>query len=92
MVEVFKTGVTDPAVADLLREHIHRTFPRYRANFDLEDCDRILRVEHPGGQVRTEAVIGLLSDLGTHAVVLPDEVPAEMQLTVHGPQSTASWV
>jgi hypothetical protein len=76
MIEVFKTGVTDLIQANLLRDQIHRTFPRYRANFDLEDCDRILRVEHRGGVVRAEAVIDLLKDWNVYAAVLPDEVNA----------------
>ena len=92
MVEVFKTGVTDPNLANLLRDRIHKSFPRYQANFDLEDCDRILRVEHNRGPVRADAVIAFLRDLGIHASVLTDEMPMEMQSTVHGPQSTASWV
>jgi hypothetical protein len=75
MIEVFKTGVTDPTQADRLRGQIHRAFPRYRANFDLEDCDRILRVEHPGGEVRAAAIIHLLYDLGVQATILPDEAP-----------------
>jgi len=77
MIEVFKTGVTDPAQADLLRDQIHRVFPRYRANFDLEDCDHILRVEHRGGAVRAAAVIELLKDWNVYAAVLPDEVVSE---------------
>ncbi len=45
MVEVFKTNVEDSSHADLLIEQIHKTYTHYTANFDLEDCDKILRVE-----------------------------------------------
>jgi len=75
MIEVFKTDVKDHLLATAVRERIHRTFPRYRANFDLEDCDHILRVEHPGGMVQAGAVIDLLNHWGIRAEVLPDEVP-----------------
>ncbi len=51
---------------------IVRELPGTRANFDLEDCDRILRVcreEHP---VDAAAVIALLRQYGHHAQVLED--------------------
>jgi hypothetical protein len=81
MIEVFKTAVTSPLLADLLSDQIHRVFPGYKANFDLEDCDRILRVEHPRGEVQAAAIIHLLESRGIAASVLPDEI-------VHSPRST----
>jgi hypothetical protein len=75
MIEVFKTDVTDAVFAKLLLNQIHRNFPAYKANFDLEDCDRILRVEHGGGPVRAAAVIDLLKDWGIWAAVLSDDIP-----------------
>ena len=75
MIEVFKTSITDHTLAAAVRERIHRAFPRYKANFDLEDCDHILRVEHPGGMVRAGAIIDLLHNWDIHAEVLSDEVP-----------------
>lgn len=44
MIEVFKTDVRNERDVNLLIALIHKTFGEYRANFDLEDCDRILRV------------------------------------------------
>jgi hypothetical protein len=45
MIEVFKTNVEETVQAkrilDILLEH----FPDNKINFDLHDCDRILRVE-----------------------------------------------
>jgi hypothetical protein len=72
MVEVFKTDVQDPMQADWLLEQIHQNAGDYRANFDLEDCDRILRVKCPTGSVQSSLVIALLKDLGCRAEVLPD--------------------
>ena len=43
-VEVFKTNVSDARQARVLLLHLHQTFPTYKATFDLDDCDRILRV------------------------------------------------
>lgn len=45
MIEVFKTNVrhkeTSMGIISILQEH----FPGSRVNFDLEDCDKILRIE-----------------------------------------------
>lgn len=73
MIEVFKTNVTDCDQASILVERIHQFFPGYTANFDLEDCDRILRVCAKTGLVNASLVVNLLKDCGTTAEVLPDE-------------------
>ena len=72
MIEVFKTNVCHPDHANMLIEQIHRTFMEYKANFDLEDCDRILRVKSATGQVQPSLLIGLLRDHGFHAEILPE--------------------
>src|SRR6185436_12317587 len=43
-VEVFKTNVADPERAKWLVDQIERNFTNCKVNFDLDDCDRILRV------------------------------------------------
>lgn len=75
MVEVFRTNVENLSEAILLIGQIHSTFCDYTANFDLEDCDRILRVEHINGSIRSQAIIDLIRDFGFHAEVLPDDNP-----------------
>ena len=75
MVEVFKTNVKDRLVACILIEAIHRQFNHYKANFDLHDRDRILRVESSEGPVQNELVLNLLMCQGIDAEVLPDELP-----------------
>jgi len=75
MVEVFITDVKDHGKAQLLLERIHAAFTGYEANFDLEDCDRILRVLSITGCVESRPIIGLLKELGCHAQVLPDIIP-----------------
>lgn len=47
MVEVFKTNIEDESIADSLAVEIQALFPGSTVNFDLEDCDRILRVAGP---------------------------------------------
>ncbi|MEQ9100759.1 MAG: hypothetical protein RIF36_22385 [Imperialibacter sp.] len=79
MVEVFKTTVDNHVQAFKLSEAIHRAFPGCRANFDLDDCDRILRVESHGSRVNACAVIHLIISHGCFAEVLKDEVnPADV--------------
>jgi len=73
MIEVFKTNVNDPGQAAMLIERIHKTFHTYSANFDLQDCDRILRVKCSKGVVASSCLINLLNQLGFVAEVLPDE-------------------
>ncbi len=72
MVEVFKTDVRDRRHAYQLVEQIHETFGDYTANFDLHDCDRILRVKCTTGFVQASQLVELLKDYGCHAEVLPD--------------------
>lgn len=45
MVEVFKTNVTDKDHATKLVEILYRKLPGCKINFDLDDCDNVLRVE-----------------------------------------------
>ena len=76
MVEVFRTNVKEKFHADQLLEQIHKSFPAYKANFDLEDCDKILRIKSESGMVQPMPVILLLSESGFHAEPLPDELPS----------------
>lgn len=45
MVEVFKTNVYDKWSAEELVELLCHQYPGCAINFDLEDCDKILRIE-----------------------------------------------
>jgi hypothetical protein len=67
MVEVFKTNVQEHAQAAVLSASLARELP-CRINFDLEDCDRILRIE--GDVICQETVIRLLRDNGYECEVL----------------------
>jgi len=78
MVEVFKTTVTDTYYAKLLLRKIHARFPGYQANFDLSDCDRILRIEAAAG-IEVHHIILIVQRFGYHAEVLADEVIVRKQ-------------
>jgi len=77
MIEVFKTNVNEEAQAKRLLRQIHITFQDYQANFDLEDCDRILRVKSLSGEVDPYFIIGILRKSGWNAEILPDEPPSD---------------
>jgi hypothetical protein len=73
MVEVFKTDVSEAEHARILLHEINLKFTGYEVNFDLQDCDRILRVKSNTGIVDSSALIDLLKGYGYNAEVLPDE-------------------
>ena len=72
MIEVFKTNVTIDQDAQMLLDQIHASYPQYKANFDLEDCDHILRVECKSGYVESSYLINVLDSFGFYAEPLPD--------------------
>ena len=73
MIEVFKTNVTTEIDALLIVQGIQRLLPGHVDNFDLEDCDHILRVQCQG-KLLAKAVIRTVHAAGFHAEILPDEV------------------
>lgn len=62
MVEVFKTNVHESAEANDLVRLLIQHFPGSRVNFDLEDCDRVLRIE--GGNIAAAKVMMLVNANG----------------------------
>ncbi len=45
MIEVFKTNINSKKIADKIRSCLEEAFPEHDINFDLDDSDKILRVE-----------------------------------------------
>ena len=62
MIEVFKTNVHDFSEAQKVVALLNRHFPGSRINFDLDDCDKVLRVE--GNNFITEKVMKLVAEKG----------------------------
>jgi hypothetical protein len=81
MIEVFKTNVKHRDHANVLIEQIHESFSDYTANFDLEDCDKILRVKCSTGEIEPAQLIRLLREFGFNAEVLEDNLPSISQET-----------
>lgn len=72
MIEVFKTNVNNRTDAARLIDAIHKLCADHKATFDLEDCDKILRIKSTR-DVYADDIIELVKDFGFSAEVLPDE-------------------
>ncbi|QNJ98744.1 hypothetical protein [Constantimarinum furrinae] len=74
MVEVFKTDINSLEKANRLLELLAVHFPEVSFNFDLEDCDRILRAEYNASTFSAYGITDLFMKQGQKAEVL-QEVP-----------------
>lgn len=70
MVEVFKTNIQEAFQSKIVTAILEAHFPEYKVNFDLDDCDRILRIE--ADEVNQNSVKTVLSERGYICEVLPD--------------------
>ena len=61
-VEVFKTNVQSPVVAAMLVALLQKRIINSHVNFDLDDCDKVLRIE--GTNVSQQLVIEILKKRG----------------------------
>lgn len=59
MIYVFKTSVNTKGEVECLKPHLNVMIPNDKWNFDLDDCDKILRIESEENIVWK--VIGLLN-------------------------------
>ena len=59
-VEVFKTNVLSKRAAKIILNEIGMHQPAYKCNFDLDDCDKVLRIEHENGNIDAELVFNVL--------------------------------
>ncbi|HEX5025044.1 MAG TPA: hypothetical protein VFV68_07215 [Agriterribacter sp.] len=72
LIEVFKTNVQQKLEAERLKNALLDYFPSYRINFDLHDCDKILRVESHSGSIDNERIMEAVGDFGYVIEELPD--------------------
>ncbi len=62
MTEVFKTNVQKKVQSKMLLRILLEAFPLFKINFDLSDCDKILRVE--GDNVEAFRIMTLVEEYG----------------------------
>ena len=67
-VLVFKTNIAECESADALNKLISSIYPTALINFDLNDCDRILRVE--GNDINASVIIKTLQESGFECIEL----------------------
>lgn len=82
MVEVFKTNVLNREHADIIISEIKHVYPESMINFDLDDCDKILRIKSDADVIDSSAVIELLKYFGFDAQILPDDEQNEDKLMI----------
>ncbi|HYF03170.1 MAG TPA: hypothetical protein VEC36_07330 [Patescibacteria group bacterium] len=78
MIEIFKTNVETEGEAAFLKSFLSELFPAARITFDLDDCDRILRIEageEPADLLRTTEI---LFNNGFFCEVLEDAIPLQI--------------
>ena len=68
IIEVFRTNVACDSQAHWLLAQLRQTPNLRRITFDLEDCDKVLRIE--GTNVEPDNIIGLLSAAGFSCTLL----------------------
>jgi len=68
MVEVFKTNVRSIRKAKLIIQKLAEEFPNHKINFDLSDCDRILRVQ--GNNILERKIISIVTSLHYNCEIL----------------------
>lgn len=62
MVEAFKTSVEELKASKQIIQVLLEQFPSHKVNFDLDDCDKILRVH--GKNISAKKVIELVNENG----------------------------
>jgi hypothetical protein len=68
VIEIFKTSINSQQAAALVKHVLSDKYPDAKINFDLEDCDRILRIENK--VICVEEVTALVNTLGHLCEVL----------------------
>lgn len=72
MIEIFKTNIQEQSQADKVFHSLMVLLPDSKINFDLDDSDKILRIENEiidSGEIRS-----VVQDLGFLCKVIPDKV------------------
>jgi len=71
-IEVFKTNVKGRRTASFLVNEMKEVFPGHKVSIDLDDSDKVLRVESSKGEIKASAIINLLEKRNFRCEVLND--------------------
>ncbi|MFA6149808.1 MAG: hypothetical protein WC716_00720 [Chitinophagaceae bacterium] len=73
MIEIFATNVASAEDSLWLKSELLQQFPDSKISFDLEDCDRILRIERfNAAHIATDEVIRCLQQNGFECKIFID--------------------
>jgi hypothetical protein len=81
MIEVFKTNISTPSEAATIVQLLLQEFPTFEIHFDLQDCDRVLRIAQC--TARAEDIIRLVQNQGFWCEVMDDQVMKKSK-SMHG--------
>jgi hypothetical protein len=70
VVEVFKTNINHEWQVQFIIPALQKLLPEARITFDLDDCDKILRIEGEVTLMDIHQIIQVISVSGYHAEVL----------------------
>jgi hypothetical protein len=70
-IEIFKTSICKNHQAVAIIKCLQQYFPHYQINFDLEDCDRILRIETQRNDINNKTIEGIVIARGYSCSHLP---------------------
>jgi hypothetical protein len=83
MVEILKTNISQASEAKMIQELVYLHFPAVRISLDLEDCDKVLRIQTEDAGICISKIIRLLRVMGYKADILTDELPSIVQMMLH---------
>ncbi|NHN25954.1 hypothetical protein FIA58_009735 [Flavobacterium jejuense] len=72
MVEVYKTNINSKKKAKQVISVLQKILPTAKINFDLEDCDNILRIETSMNAIDATTITKLIDEQGFYMEALPD--------------------
>ncbi|GIZ08162.1 hypothetical protein [Flavobacterium sp. UMI-01] len=75
MIEIYRTNIIKEEDAQQMLRQLRQFFPHYKIDFDLEDCDHILRVETFEETLDNDAILRVVTDDGFYIEILSDEIP-----------------
>jgi len=77
MVEVFKTNISRKREANAIYKQLKKCFADGKISFDLDDCERILRVECATHIMDIEKILAIFAENGFTCAILPDDTQSE---------------
>ncbi len=70
-VKVYKTNVNNPSKADSILDEIRHKLPESDPSFDLDDCDKVLRIEYATKNPQDDKLNLIFERFGHHLEPLP---------------------